>query len=317
MIAGPFFTSIFLSIIGVLPNFYLLLTFLFFGNLAISAFHPASASIAGHHGGRKKGMGSSIINFGGNFGNALGSLLAILIVIRLGLNFTPIAMIPGILMAIILFRYGPSSVTGTVPKKKFNLFKKALGTDKKKLYLLFLIMVSVYSLYVMWITLVTYMPLYFTEAKVSLVNIGIILLLYGTLGGAGGFLSGFLFDHYRKGSFIIQTGFLIAVPLIFFSFKSTGTASIIMFIASGLFMIAVQPVCIRMTQDLFPNNMSLASSLILGLCPGFAAITMIFLGKAADIIGITALVNYELFLFIFIILLLFTYPLMEKSIKKK
>ena len=175
MIAGPLFASIFLSIAGILPNFYLILVFLFIGNLSIAAFHPASASIAGHYGGRKKGMGSSIINFGGNFGNAAGSLLAILIIVNLGLNFTPIAMIPGLVMAFILFRYGPSSHTGIITKQKLNFFKKVLVIDKKKFYLLFLIMASAYSLYIMWITLITYMPLYYTEAKVSLINIGLLI----------------------------------------------------------------------------------------------------------------------------------------------
>ncbi len=317
MIAGPLFTSIFLSIAGILPNFYLILVFLFIGNLSIAAFHPASAAIAGHYGGRKKGMGSSLINFGGNFGNAAGALLAILIVVRLGLNFTPIAMIPGILMAFILFKYIPSSTSSTISAGKLNLFKKARGINKIKLCLLLIIMFSAYSLYVLWITLVTYISLYYTAAGVSLVNIGTIIFLYGALSGAGGFLSGYLFDHYKKGSYIIQAGFLIATPLIFFTFKSTSTTSIILFIASGFFMVAVQPVCIRMAQDLFPKNISLASSLVLGLSPGLAAITMIFLGKAADIIGIAALVNYELFLFIFTILLLFSYPLVKKHLRKK
>ncbi len=116
------------------------------------------------------------------------------------------------------------------------------------------------------------------------------------LGGAGGLLSGFLFDRFKKGSLIIQIGFALALPLFFFTFKTSGLTSIILFIVGGLFLISVQPVCIRMTQDLMPGNMSLASSLILGFSPGIAGITMIFLGKAADIIGIAALINYELIL---------------------
>ncbi len=317
MIAGPLFTSIFLSLIGILPNFYLILVFLFIGNLSIAAFHPASAAIAGHYGGKKKGMGSSIINFGGNLGNAAGSLLAILIIVRLGVDYTPIAMIPGILVAFILYKYIPNSTARIITEKKSNFFKKITGINKKKLYLLFLIMFSVYSLYIVWITLMTYMPLHYTNAGINLSNIGIIMFLYGALGGTGGFISGFLFDHYKRGNYIIQVGLLIAIPLIFFTFRFNGTDSIILFAASSFFMVAVQPVCIRMTQDLFPKNMGLASSLILGLSPGFAAITMIFLGKAADIIGIAALVKYELLLFIFIILLLFSYPIVEKVMRKK
>jgi FSR family fosmidomycin resistance protein-like MFS transporter len=152
---------------------------------------------------------------------------------------------------------------------------------------------------------------------VTLINIGVILLFFGMLGGAGGLLSGFIFDRFKKGSFIIQVGFALAIPLFFFTFKTSGLISIILFIAGGFFLISIQPVCIRMTQDLMPENMSLASSLILGFSPGMAAITMIFLGKAADIIGIAALINYELILIIFTFLMLFSFPAVEKSLRNK
>jgi FSR family fosmidomycin resistance protein-like MFS transporter len=135
------------------------------------------------------------------------------------------------------------------------------------------------------------------------------------LGGTGGLLSGFIFDHFKKGSLIIQIGLTLALPLLFFTFKTSGLTSIAFFILGGFFLISVQPVCIRMTQDLMPENMSLASSLILGFGPGLAAITMIFLGKAADIIGIVALINYELILIILALLLLFSFPLAKRSLK--
>jgi MFS transporter, FSR family, fosmidomycin resistance protein len=315
MIAGPLFTSIFLSILGIIPNYYMILILLFLGNLGIAAFHPASAAIAGHFGGKRKGIGSSIINFGGNFGNSVGSLLVILILEKAGIEFTPLIMIPGILMALALAKYAPRN-TGT--SKTGNIFKR-FGNIKKmnraKLYLLFNILFIIYSLYIIWITLINYMPLYFTERNISLINIGNILLVFGALGGASGFLSGYLYDHFKKGHIIIQASLALSVPLFFFSFKTEGFLSIVLFILAGFFLISVQPVCIRMTQDLFPGSMSLASSMILGFSPGLAAITMIFLGKVADIVGISVLVNFELLGPVIAVLLLFIYPIMEKKLR--
>jgi FSR family fosmidomycin resistance protein-like MFS transporter len=315
IVAGPLFTSIFLSLIGILPNYYFILAFLFLGNLSIAAYHPASAAIAGHFGGSKKGLGSSIINFGGNFGNALGVLLIILIVEKLNINLTPIAMIPGIIMVIVLFKFVPNTSFRNKAENTLNFFSKIKKVNKRKIYLLFLIMFTIYSLYIMWITLITYMPLYYTGANITLINVGTIMLFFGMLGGAGGLFSGFLFDRFKKGSLIIQIGFVLAAPILFFTFRTTGLISIILFVTGGFFLISIQPVCIRMTQDLLPGNMSLASSLILGFSPGIAAITMIFLGKAADIIGIVALINYEIILIIFTILMLFSFPLAERSLR--
>ncbi|MFC2159922.1 MFS transporter, partial [Actinomycetota bacterium] len=172
LIAGPLFTSIFLSVLGIIPNYYLILILLFLGNLGISAYHPASAAIAGHYGGKRKGIGSSLINFGGNFGNSIGSLLVILILEKAGIEFTPLIMIPGIIMALTLAKYAPTN-TGT--KRNGNIFKefgRVRKIKKAKLYLLFNILFVIYSLYIIWITLVNYMPLYFTERNISLINIG-------------------------------------------------------------------------------------------------------------------------------------------------
>jgi len=216
MIAGPLVTSIFLSVLGIIPDYYLILILLFLGNLGVAAFHPASAAIAGHYGGKRKGMGSSLINFGGNFGNAVGSLLVILIFEKAGIEFTPLIMIPGIIMALVLVKYAPRNTASSGLTISFALyFRKFRKMNGAKLYLLFNILFIIYSLYMIWITLINFMPLYFTERNISLINIGSILLVFGTLGGASGFLSGYLYDRTKKGFLIIQASLSLS------SFNST------------------------------------------------------------------------------------------------
>ena len=314
LVAGPLFTSIFLSFIGVLPDFYLII--LFIGNLGIAAYHPASAAIAGHYGGRRKGLSSSLINFGGNLGSAFGSLIIILILEKAGIEYTPLILIPGIITSLVLLKYAPKNNIISSPGKSFNIVSRLKKINRIRLSMIFIILFIIYTMYIIWITVVSYMPLYFTNKNISLINIGNILLLFGGLGGAAGLLSGYLYDHYKKGYLIIQTGLIISIPLFFFTFKTEDMLSITLFIIGGFFLISVQPVCIRMAQDLLPGNMSLASSLILGLSPGLAGITMIFLGKAADIIGIASLIRYELLGLAFSLLILFIFPMLEKRLKR-
>jgi len=66
-----------------------------------------------------------------------------------------------------------------------------------------------------------------------------------------------------------------------------------------------------------PGNLGFASSLILGFSSGLAGVSMIFLGKAADIIGIAALLKFELLLLFLSFLILFGYPLVEKKLVKQ
>ncbi len=312
IVIGPLLTAVFLSLLGILPAYWMILVFLFIGNLGIAAYHPASAAIAGHYGGKKKAFGTSLINFGGIFGSALGALLLILIFEKIGIEYTPIAMIPGIIISFILMKYIPSKQYPASRPEGQKFFVRLKKINKKKLYLIANLVFTVFSLYIVWISLINYMPLYFTEGNITLINTGVILFFFGTLGGSGGFLSGYLYDRYKRGSFLIQAGLVFSAPLIFFIFQSEGMTTAILFILSGFFFVSVQPVCIRMAQDLLPSDMSFASSLILGLSAGLAGVTMIFLGKAADIIGIANLVRLELILFILVILLLIGYPFMEK-----
>ena len=314
IVIGPLVTAVFLSLLGILPNYWIILIFLFIGNLGIAAYHPASAAIAGHYGGKRKGFGTSLINFGGNFGSAFGALILILILEKIGIEYTPFAMIPGIIIAVVLLKYVPSRQYLTSQIRDYSFFSRLRRINKKKLYLISNLVFTVYSLYIIWISLINYMPLYFTEAKISLINIGIILFLFGTLGGSGGFLSGTLYDRFKHGSLLIQGALIITVPLLFFTFQTEGITTVILFVLSAFFFVSVQPVCIRMTQDLLPGNMSLASSLILGLSAGLAGVTMIFLGKAADRIGIANLIRLELIFFLLVILLLAGYPFVEKKL---
>ncbi|GAG92376.1 unnamed protein product, partial [marine sediment metagenome] len=100
LIAGPLAASIFISLLGVSPGYWFILVFLFLGNLGVAAIHPPTAATASHVGGSRKGLANSIISFGGAVGFSLGSLFVIFIVSKLGLKFTPLAAIPGIIMAL-------------------------------------------------------------------------------------------------------------------------------------------------------------------------------------------------------------------------
>jgi len=316
LVAGPLVTSAFLSVLGVIPTYWVIILFLFFGNLGIAAYHPASAAMAGLYGGSKKGLGTALINFGGNFGVAFGSLLVILILKKIGVNYTPLTMIPGIAIAVILLRYVPLKQNADLSIKNLHFFTRLKKANLKKLYLIANLIFTVYSLFIVWVSLNTFMPLYFTEAKVTLINVGVILFLFGALGGTGGFLSGYLYDRFKKGYFLMQAGLIISIPLVFLIFQTNGIAAIIFFILGGFFLISILPVCIRMSQDLLPGNLGFASSLILGFSSGLAGVTMIFLGKAADIIGIAMLVRLELSLLLISFFILFGYPLMEKRLAK-
>ena len=104
LVAGPLFSAILISLLAIIPNYYVVLVVIFFGNLSIAAMHPATAAIGGQFGGKLKGLSNSLISFSGTFGYALGSLFIIAVIEKAGVVYSPLTMIPGIIMAAILFR---------------------------------------------------------------------------------------------------------------------------------------------------------------------------------------------------------------------
>jgi FSR family fosmidomycin resistance protein-like MFS transporter len=107
-VAGPLLAGVFFSLIGVAPTFWVLMLFLVLGGLGASTFHPPAASIAARAGeGRGSGLRFSIFSFGGAVGFALGPLIAVGMVAALGFEGLWVAMVPGVIMGVVLWRVLP------------------------------------------------------------------------------------------------------------------------------------------------------------------------------------------------------------------
>ncbi len=319
LVFGPLFSAIFISVMPIMPKYYLLILTLFLGNLSVSLMHPPTAAIGGIFGGRFKGLSNSLISFSGTFGYSIGSIFIITVIEKLGLNFSPITMIPGVITAVILYKYlklpNPKSKNNII--SNINIYKKIKSISKIKIFRFSLIFAASFSRDILWIALTTFMPLHFSKTGINLINIGTILIIFTLVGGFGGILAGYFSDKMKNKTILIQIGLFLSVPLTFFMFKVNNFVSIILFIAVGFFSIGTLPLCIRVSQDIFPSNMSLASSLVMGLSVGSASVTMIFLGKVADFIGIQKTIEYLLILILFISLILFFYILNINSLKGK
>ncbi|MBA7649081.1 Fosmidomycin resistance protein [subsurface metagenome] len=313
LIAGPLAASIFISILGVSPSYWFILVFLFLGNLGVAAIHPPTAATASHVGGSRKGLANSIISFGGTVGFSVGSLFVILIINKLGLKFTPLAAIPGIIMALVLMKFDSSIFLTETQKVKISFIRKIKSLKKTKLILLLLVMFAAYSRDLTILSMLTFMPLYFTGQGVQLINFGYIIMVFILIGGIGGLFAGYYSDRIRKRTAVIQAGLSISIPLFFLMFKMPLSISIILFILAGFFATSTLPLCIRVVQDIFPGNVSLASSMVMGVSGGTAAATVILVGKIADYTGIIKAINYVLVIPILASLLLFLFPLVRSK----
>lgn len=314
MTYGVLAAAVFLSLSAVAPNYYIILILLFLGNIGVSAFHPPSAAIGAQYQGKKKGFGNSIISLGGNAGYAVGSLFFILIIDRIGIKYSPLAMIPGVIIAIILFKVltaykaGAKTFQSNSREKSISKFR----LRKEKVLHIFLVWIASFSRDVLWVALLTFMPLYFSKHNVNIIHISIILLAFGLTGGLGGVFSSFFSDKLKR-NVLIQIAYAVMVPLVFFIFKSNISISIFLFILSGFFLISSVPLCISMSHEIFPRNLSLASSLVMGLSSGSAGITIMFFGRLADKIGIEKTIYFILIFPVIALIAMFFMPYAERK----
>ena len=308
LIIGQLVASIFISMVGVLPSYWHILVFLFLGNLGVAAIHPPTAASASHFGGSRKGLSNSIISLGGILGFSVGSLFIVFIINKIGLNFVPLAAMPGIILSMVLIRFAPFMHVKKIKKAPVGFLKRFKSIKKSKLVLLSLMLFTAYSREIAVQSMFTFMPLYFTGKGVELINFGYIILAFLVIGGIGGLFAGYYSDRIRKRTAVIQAALITSVPLFYMMFKVQLNMSIFLFIAAGFFAISTLPLCIRVVQDIFPGNVSLASSLIIGVSTGTAAATLMLIGKVADNIGMIKTINYVLIMPVLAVLLLFLFP---------
>lgn len=311
LILGPLLASIFISLLGIAPTYWVILICLFLGNLGVAAIHPPTAAIANLFGGRRKGLANSIISFGGSLGFSFGSIFIIFIIEKLGMMYTPLAAIPGLITAAIMLRFAPNITISKSANHKISFLDRLKKVKKSRMILLVMVIFISYCREILNITLLTFMPLYFTGRGVTLIDFGYIFMAFIIIGGIGGLIAGYYSDKIQKSFLIIQILLFISIPCIFAIFIMPVNISIVFFILAGLFSISTIPLCTRMAQDIFPGNVSLASSFSIGVAAGSAALTFILIGRIADIAGMITVIKYITLFPLAACLMLFFFPFIK------
>ncbi len=319
LILGPLFASVFISLLGIAPTYWTILILLFLGNIGVAIIHPPTAAIANIFGGRRKGFTNSLVSFGGSLGFSFGSIFIIFIIERFGLAFTPLAAIPGLIVAAFTMRFAPDITLSGSTDHVLSFLNRLKKVKRSKIALLIIVLFLSYSRELMNMTLLTFLPLYYTSRGVGLLNFGYIFMAFIIIGGIGGIIAGNYSDRIQKRYIVIQVLLLLALPCVYAIFLVPVKISLIFLMLSGIFSISTLPLCTRLMQDLFPRNVGLASSLSIGVAAGSAAASLMVIGKIADNIGMVTTIRYVILFPLVGALLLFLFPVMQKrnEIQKK
>ena len=286
MAAGMGSTLCGLVLLSVAHTFWLLVLAAALVGLGSAIFHPEASRVARMAAGMRPGFAQSVFQVGGNFGSALGPLLAAFVVLPFGQG--SIAWFSGVavLAMVVLYRVG-NWYRGHLVRLLSRGAAVYSGAGRARLVTSIVILVVLtFSKAVYGASLGSYYTFFLIERfDVSIRDSQLLLFVYMAAVAVGTFIGGPLGDRFGRklvlwGSVLGALPFTLLLPWVNLGWTIVLTAII------GVIMASAFPAIIIYAQDLVPGGIGMVSGLLYGLSFGVAGIAAAFLGGLADSHGI-------------------------------
>lgn len=289
---APAMAGIFISAVGLAPDYWALLIMVFLGGCGIASFHPQAAANATAGVVRNRGRAMAIFISAGTLGLALGPTFFSRVSQRWGLPGTIWLAVPGIAISLVLLIWQRPPVRLTHVAQKFSLAPlRAVWKPMTILYLL------VFIRSIVQVTFSQMLPLYLnTQRGYTLSQSSYSLSLYLIAGALGGFAGGTLADRFG-GRRVIMISMLGSVPFLTLFVFSSGLISTLALMMGGLVLLFTIPVNVVMGQELAPSQTGTVSALMMGFAWGSAGLIFIPLtGWVSDVFSMqTAFIGLVFF----------------------
>jgi FSR family fosmidomycin resistance protein-like MFS transporter len=278
---GCVVASLGLSALGFCPSYAWLLVFSALCGLGQASYHPEGFKLVNLLGGSKKASAISLFLVGGHLGFSLGPFLATLFFKYFDLKGTVLFLPLGVMMAAIFlatsYWKGKHNFTTTQLKDFENPIP-----PKRRLIPIILLLLVVILRQATRLGLLIFIPFYIINIlhRDPLIA-GEYLSAFLLVGTAGSLTGGPVADRFGYKKTIIFSMGLTSIFLQFF-FYTSGLWSLIFFLAAGFTLVFSNAVTMAMGQSLMPENLGMASGLILGLSMGVGGIGTTVLGWVAD-----------------------------------
>jgi FSR family fosmidomycin resistance protein-like MFS transporter len=275
-----------LSLLAVPDEFWVVLLLVLLSGLGVAAYHPEGYKTAHFFTGDKMATGMSVFSVGGNLGLALGPILSLSVVGLLGFQGLPVMIVFALLAVMLLAFFWPAVTRGKPAPKP----AAASGvTTRQTAYLpLFLTIGTVVMRSWTQLGLMTYIPFYYLDYLGGDPVYSGKLVSSFLLGGVAGTIAGsILADRWGHKRFLVLS-LLVTSLLMPFIFNARGLLLFGILTAVGITLISSFTVTIVMAQRLLPQNLGIASGLMVGFAIGTGGIGVTVLGLIADSFGVTS-----------------------------
>jgi len=283
---GIFLSCIALSLTGFARSYEMLLLLVALSGMGVAIFHPEGYRTAHFFTGQKKATGMAIFSVGGNLGFSLGPIMVTYLVTYYGLKGTGFFSIPGI-VTVFLFLFSLKWLTSPVRISSMGQRETAGPSAASRNWIGLLLLILAVTMR-SWIQagLMTFIPFYYINyLKGEAIYAGKLVFIFLVSGAVGVLFGGPLADRWgHKDFFLITMG--ISFPLVLGFLKLSGWPVIVILGLCGLVLFSTFSVSIVMAQEMLPQNLGVASGLMVGFAIGTGGIGVTILGYLADLWGI-------------------------------
>lgn len=275
-----------LLLLAVATNFALLVTAAALVGLGSAVFHPEASRVARMAAGMRPGLAQSVFQVGGNFGSALGPLLAAFIVLPFGQHSIGLFSLVAVLAMFVLFRVGNwyrGHLANLLNRSRAVLAGASRGRIRASVLIL---VILTFSKAVYGAALGSYYTFFLIERfDVTIRDSQLLLFVYMAAVVVGTVIGGPLGDRYGRklvlwGSVLGALPFTLLLPWVNLPWTIVLSAII------GVIMASAFPAIVVYAQDLLPGGVGMVSGLLYGLAFGAAGIAAALLGGLADTHGI-------------------------------
>lgn len=296
---GMCFTLMGLLLLAFAKSFFFILLAVGIVGLGSSVFHPTASRVAQMASGGKKSLAQSIFQVGGNGGQAVGPLLAALIVLPFGQNAISWFALAALAASLIMLRLGKwyklrmKYITGH-PQKQPVLNDHI--TRYGKYCALLILVVLMFSKYFYTACITNYFTFFLIDKFGLSVQSSQLCLFVFLAAFAIGTVAGGLFGDRFGRKYVIWISILGTAPFSMLMPYVGLTLTLVCAFLSGLIIASAFSSIVVYATDLMPDKTGMIAGVFFGLMFGLGGLGSAFFGWLADKTSIEYIFQVSAFL---------------------
>ncbi len=284
IVITPAITAITMSFIPVLDHYMHIYILVFIAGTSSALYHVPAPVIIREMAGDKIGRGMSFFMFSGELARTLGPIIILGAITWLGINYSWLIFIPGVIIAVLLYFQVRNIKTAEPPNKisKFESFGVVMREMKPILPVMSGLIVSKAFLL---LALTSFLPTFISSKGGELWLAGISLSVLELSGAAGAMISGTLSDKIGRRNVMLISSIAAPIFLVAFVFAD-GWVAFPMLIILGLLAFSATPVIMAWVLDSDTEYPATANSVFMTINFFSSSVVALLFGHLGDIIDL-------------------------------